>query len=232
MKRPGDRIRKIFNSESLKSETGSRETCPSPEELVFSFNPEASTELKQKMIDHISTCPACQREFELVRGSQKFIQELEKKVVSRKSRTAHKKSWFFSSAPPLWKAISASVLLLAVLSAFYFGLDYWNNLRIEREAKLVETPVLTEDISWPGPAAIKLSWESPVRARFYRVEVFDQSMYLLWQSPPLRESILELPDSLLDSLKDYQYFFWQLVIFTNEKRTIESRVRKVRLLAQ
>ena len=232
MKRPENKIKKIFNSENLQPMAVSRGTCPSPEELVFSFNSEAPKELKQRIIDHVITCPACQREFELARGSRQFIQKLEKKVGSKKSNRAHKKGWFLFSVPPLWKAISASFLLLAVLSAIYLGLAHWNDLRIERQAKPIEVPVLTEEISWPQPAAIKLGWESPVKARFYQVEIFDQNMYLVWQSPPVSENRLELPDWLLESLKDYQYFFWQLIIFTAEKRTIESPVKKVKLPVQ
>ncbi|MCX8159875.1 MAG: hypothetical protein N3G18_02960 [Candidatus Saccharicenans sp.] len=232
MKRFEKRLQQLVRNEPEPQGPATRENCPTPEDLAFSFEPDCPLEIKTAIISHISYCPACRREFELLRGTRQFISRLEKRVAQPKPGLLKKRVSFLGLAWPWWKMASSFVLLIAILSMIYLGLNYLNSLKEERETMVADRIVLHEEVSWPRPAAIKLGWKSAGDGLFYRVEIYDQNMYLLWQSPPVYETRLELPDSVLESLKDYQYFFWQLLIYSGEDQILESPVRKVRLLSQ
>lgn len=222
----------MFLSESERQNPVSREGCPSPEDLCFSFDPECPPEQKSRIVDHVFNCPACRREFELFMGAHQLIARLEKKVPPAKSGTREKTTPFFGLTLPWRKLASTLVVLLVVISLIYLGINHWISLKKERKPAVADQIILHEEIIWPHPGVIRLSWK-PVREEFfYRVEVYDQNMYLIWQSPLLSETHLELPGSVLDSMKDYQYFFWQLLIFSGENKMLESPVRKVRLTTQ
>ncbi|MDH7493925.1 MAG: hypothetical protein QHH44_08550 [Candidatus Saccharicenans sp.] len=223
------KIRELFRRGPELQRPVSRHNCPSPEELSQSFEPDCPVEIKARIIDHVFSCPACQQEFELLRGSRPFIDRLGQTLTRHKQGFTARIFSVFSSSVPWWKAAAAVVLLLGILSLIYLGITYWNNWNEERRAEATETIVLFEAVNWPQPALIKLAWKSSEQNVRYRVEVYDQNMYLVWQSPLLSETGVILPDKVLEALKDYQYFFWQLLIYSGQDKVSESQVRKVRL---
>jgi len=227
-----EKLKSLCQTQSETSNPVSRQHCPSPEDLAFSFEPDCPLEIKTRIINHVFACPACRREFELLREARQFTNRLEKEVAPQKSGLPNRKISIFGLAFPWWKMASALMALLAILSVVYLGLNYLGSLKEERKTASADQVILQEEVSWPQPAVIKLAWKSAGEGLFYRVEVYDQNMYLLWQSPLTCENSLELPESVLDSLKDYQHFFWQLLIYSGENRVLESPVRKVSLVSQ
>lgn len=232
MKKFEKRLQELARTDPELQHPVSRENCPSPEDLSCSFEPDCPPELKTSIINHVSDCPACRREFELLRGARQLINSLEKKFAPPKSSFLGKRISFFGLALPWWKMVSAFVTLMAIISIFYLEFNHLNSLKEERKIAAAEKVILYEEVSWPQPAAIRLGWKSAGDGLFYRVEVYDQNMYLLWQSPLISENRLELPGSVLDSLKDNQHFFWQLIIYSGGNKVMESEVRKVRLVSQ
>lgn len=232
MKKFEKQLRELSRLEQGPANPVSRQNCPSPEDLAFSFEPDCSPELKARIINHVFDCPACRREFELLRGARQLINRLEKQVSPKKAGFLNQKASFFGLAFAWWKLASALVALFAVISLLYLGFNYWNSLKEERRTATSDRFVLYEEVSWPQPAAVRLGWKSAGDGLFYRVEVYDQNMYLIWQSPLISETRLDLPESVLKSLKDYQHFFWQLLIYSGENRVQESPARKVRLVSQ
>lgn len=232
MKKFEKRLQELARTDPELQNPVSRENCPSPEDLSFSFEPDCPAELKTSIINHVSGCPACRREFELLRGSRQLIGRLQDKFASPRSRFIDRRISFFGLGLPWWKMASAFIALLAIISLVYLGFNHLNSLKEERKIDAAEKLTLYEEVSWPQPAAISLGWKSARDGLFYRVEVYDLNMYLLWQSPLISENKLELPGSVLDSLKDYQYFFWQLLIYSGQNKVMESEVRKVRLVSQ
>lgn len=226
------KIRELFSREPEPPGPVPRHNCPTPEELSQSFEPDCPVEIKARIIDHVITCPACQREFELLKGSRPFIDRLSKIMARDKPGLAGKMISVFTSSVTWWKTATAVVLLLGLLSLLYLGITYWNTLTEERRSEAADKIVLSEEVHWPQPALVRLAWK-PRDGNFqYRVEVYDQNMYLLWQSPLLSETGVLVPDKVLEAMKDYQYFFWQLLIYSGQDKVSESPVRKVRLVSQ
>lgn len=232
MKKEDERLKSIFLSEHLKDIPGSRKGCPTPEDLIRSFNPETAFEFKQKIVDHVSQCPACQREFELIKASHQLVREVENKLLTRRTGLLGRLKLILSNSLPIWKLVTVSIVFLIVISGLYFGINYRKSLETRRGPNFSELLGLSEEIKLSGQSSIVLSWQPAVGAMFYRVEIFDENMAFLWQSHTLTETSLVLPETLTDIIKNKQFFFWQLVIYSSDKRLIECPVRKVKLHVQ
>lgn len=232
MKKEDEKLKSIFLSEHLKDGPDSRKGCPTPEDLVRSFDPETAFEIKLKIVDHVSQCPACQREFELIKNSYHLVRQVENKILKKRIGLLSRLKLILSNSLSIWKLVTVSIVFLIVISGLYFGINYRKSLEIRRGPNYSEFLGLSEEIKLSGQSSIVLSWQPAVGAMFYRVEIFDENMTFLWQSHNLTETSLVLPKTLTDMLKNKQFFFWQLVIYSNDRRLIECPVRKVKLPVQ
>jgi len=232
MRRRDDRLRALVSGDEINELRLPRTGCPTPEELVYSFKPDASPELKEKIIDHLLQCNSCQREFELVRGYLNLIEKVERRVLRKPSNPIQKIVRLLITGPALLKFAAISLLLLVLASSYFLLLKPDKDRWVERTPSLTESFSLSEEISFSQPATIRLIWKPVDKALFYRVEVFDHQMYMVWQSPSLEETRVELPEEVVSILQASPYFFWHLIIYTSESHRLESPARKAWLNPQ
>jgi hypothetical protein len=96
----------------------------------------------------------------------------------------------------------------------------------------VGTLEMSEKVDFSAQPNLLLQWKRSPGALFYRVDIFDENMVFLWQSKPLTETILLLPEGLANILKGKKFFYWHLIIYSNDRMLIECPVRKVKLITQ
>lgn len=226
------KINKLKNSLGLdrlqirREETSrDRKSCPPLDEILSSFSPEAPLDLKEKIIDHIIKCPACRSEFELIMASRQFASQVST-VLFPKERFKKIKEFFFWSPGRFWKVASVVILAAFLVVTIYFQISSWNIFHAERGPCRTDNFMMKENIL-PVPLSIKLMWAPLPEALFYIVELFDENMSLIWQSPPEKETQLELPESVMKSIKSKEYFYWHFRAWTHDKTIIESPVKKV-----
>lgn len=207
-----------------------RKQCPTPEELLESFSPEASAELKKKIIDHLIECPACRSEFELLRASREFISRAER-VLSPKKGLSHRIESVILPLKPFWKLATVFSLALFLIIFLYLQTPRWSFLHLERGLVNEQVFMMQENLTFE-PLKISLTWEAIPEALFYRVEVFDEKMSLVWQSPPVYQTRLDLPFPVLEALKSSDHFYWQVLAQTSGQKIYESPARKALLAPQ
>ncbi|MBC7365021.1 MAG: hypothetical protein H5U07_10880 [Candidatus Aminicenantes bacterium] len=220
-----------LDSFSLKNEEvlRDRKGCPAPEEILQSFSPEAPLELKKKIIDHITECPACRSEFELIMGSQELAARAEK-LVSGKNLPLLKIRSLGLFLGHYWKLAAVLSVLAAVIVILFYQASPWAFFHPERSTSHSLMFRMKENISYQ-PLKISLSWEPIPEALFYRVELFNENMRLIWQSPPLNQPLAEIPPELINQ-NCSPYFYWHFLTYTSEKKPLESPVRKIKLPVQ
>lgn len=232
MRKEAEKLKKIFLSEKADAWLHSRKDCPRPDDLILSFESEAPFELKKKIVDHVSQCPACLREFELIKASRLLIREVENKILLERTSLLNRLKLMLSGSPKILRPATASVFLLAVLSLIYFGSIYLKQIETERALDKSEILEMSEKFDFSAQPKLLLQWKSSSKALFYRVDIFDENMLFLWQSRPLTGNILLLPEDLAKILKEKQSFYWQLIIYSDDRTLIEYPVRKVKLSTQ
>jgi len=233
MKEKDQNLKNLFISGLEPNEMVSRANCPAPEELAKFFDPQASLEFKSKIVDHLFDCPACRQEFELLRHGERLAAEINKQLLKpRKSFQLKPGSVFSSSLFLKWAGALVTTLLIVFCFFYYLNDTARKGQQIERKVQEIQNLMMSEEIIEFEPLHITLSWQPAEEALFYQVEVFNQNMYLVWQSPPTTESSLSLPEKVTADLKSSSYFFWQILIYCPDERIVDSPVRKVRLSPQ
>ena len=233
MKEKDQNLKNLFTSGLEPSEMVSRANCPVPEELAKFFDPQASLEFKSKIVDHLFDCPACRQEFELLRHGERLAAEINKQLLKPQKSFEPKLGSVFSSSLFLkWAGALVTTLLIAFCFFYYLNDTARKDQQIERKTQEIQNMMMSEEIIEFEPLHITLSWQPAEEALCYQVEVFNQNMYLVWQSPPTTETSLNLPDKIATDLKGSSYFFWQILIYCSDERVIDSPVRKVRLTPQ
>ncbi|MGC8892627.1 MAG: hypothetical protein ACP5P6_08535 [Candidatus Saccharicenans sp.] len=230
MEKKEEKIKSIFSLDQISDRPVSRKGCPTPEDLLKSFAPEAPFEFKERIIDHLIRCPACQQEFELIKNYYNLASQVETKILKkyRDNGFFHRsKDFFFSSGISRKLVTASSILLLLTIFSFLLFFNHQKDLETRGNTVNLSSAGLIEDISPSGETVVKLRWNPIPGASFYRVEIFDQEMAFLWKSGRLTETSLELPENLTDRLKNQKFFFWQLFIYSNDQKLIESQVKKV-----
>ncbi len=233
MKEKDQNLKKLFTPGLESQEAASRAGCPAPEELAKFFDPQTSLEFKSKIVDHLFDCPACRQEFELLRLGEKLAAEINEQLLKPHRSFQLKPDSVFSPSLFLkWAGAVVTTLLIAFCFIYYLNDTAKKGQQIERKAREISNMMMSEEIVEFEPLHITLSWQPAEEALFYQVEVFNQNMYLVWQSPPTTETSLNLPDKIATDLKGSSYFFWQILIYCSDERVIDSPVRKVRLTPQ
>ncbi|MDD8021322.1 MAG: hypothetical protein PHU81_09160 [Acidobacteriota bacterium] len=232
-KKQEETLKSIFLSSKDFEKNVSRRDCPEPEDLARSFDPGAGLEFKETIVDHLSRCLACQQEFEFLHLSEKLVTEISRKLLKPKRPIKLKLQSFFSSSSLIKKAAVTFTALIIVFSlVYYLNSNYRKAQEVERNPREVQNLMMTEEIAKPASLAIALKWQPVEQALFYQVEVFNQNMYLIWQSPPARDTLIRLPEEVTNVLKNDRCFFWQILIYTPGEKFVDSPVRKVKLNLQ
>jgi hypothetical protein len=230
MKKEDENIKNLFLSEEQTETNKSRADCPAPEELARFFDPEASLDLKENIVDHLIHCPACQQEFELLRLAEKLVTEIDDQLLKPKKSFRLKLGSLLPSAPFLKQAGITLAAIMVIFSLFYFlNLNDRKSQQVERNSREAHDLMMSEEISEAPLVEISLKWQPVQEALFYQVEVFNHNMYLVWQSSPVTDTLIRLPKEIADNLKTNSHFFWQILIYSPGERIIESPVRKVKL---
>lgn len=129
-----------------------RQDCPSPEALNALVNREGDEATRLAMLDHVMSCAACRRDFELLRAVH----------VAGRSKPA----WRFQ---PL--ALAASIALLVGLG----GAALWSRLVTPESDTMRGSGAQVELIRPAGGAVISrplvLAWKPVTGARSYTVEL-------------------------------------------------------------
>jgi hypothetical protein len=203
------------------------------------FGGRLSRSSKGRMIDHMTNCAACAREFELLlemeRSKTALVAEIGKLVNSgqeppksgpdrrgplRRLHLNWKYGWVFSGV-----AIFSLVLAVSLF----------------RHPKIPSLPDVTRgnlpaEIELQAPLddstrkqGLEFRWKSREPFESFVLEIYDDSLRQIWQSPSLMKSRLSLPKEILDSLEYDKTYYWMVTGTMNMENKIESMLRAFKL---
>jgi hypothetical protein len=218
-----------FVSERLPE---SREFCPSLNDLVKFFKPRTTRRFKTRIIDHITRCAPCAQEFDLIleikRGSEEMDREiamwLGSKALSRgfsdlpRMVLLHR---FWRYAAILVGTVSLSLAVLTVVNKNSVVLfkQYTGRGHIEADIRLIE-PINTK----VERSHLLFRWKEYDGADSYAVELFDESLRLIWESPKLEEPKYVPPLEMIQKLAPAHTYFWMITINMKNRSVLESEL--------
>lgn len=212
----------------------SKKECFSITDFNNFFNPKIKRNFKKKIIDHLSCCALCTKDFELILEIKRRTEILNKEIEFHLASelVVHK-----PSKEPI--QISSVFHLLLRYVAFFGGIIFISiailTLYHKAPINLYKSHLTREDnrlgIILIEPIHKKISknnllfkWGKNDLADYYILELFNEELLPIWKSPKLLINQCNIPNDILERLLCPQIFLWMVTGYSKKGITIESQI--------
>ena len=167
-----DRELKTAYREHVQNTPGTREKdCPTSEDIWRFFSEKTSEKRKARLVDHITTCSFCFREFEAFLEISRAEKNLVREVQSRFRSDARK-----APLPMVWRYAGAFLMAMAILAAALLSTKWLGfPKRPEERGRLsgqIRLLAPGQETALRSPLVFR--WEAVALSEYYIVEVFDE----------------------------------------------------------
>jgi len=228
---------KTIYSKSVEEKRGEpRKNCPSLDELIHLVRSELSSPQKNRLLNHIQECSFCSREvkviLEIIKEEKDFIQKINELSENRNPGKKQRRLLFisinFSRKFITASAVSALLLFLISFSLFkvFDAHPYRGNdkavLKIIKPKKKV---TLYENV-------INFKWNEVPGTEFYKVILFNDSLYPIWESQKLSQNSVKLPPEVYEKLTHKATYFLWVTSTTKNRKKIESQLKEFKVFVK
>jgi hypothetical protein len=215
-----DELRGLYREYIRSREPSRKRRCLGPKCWKDLFNPRMSEARKEKLVEHITHCPDCVRKFELFldmeRAGNGLVEAIgglvgEKRDEALASPRAAgagvfaKFGWRFAAAFAALAVVSLALVVLLTKDR-----SYPVNPDVTRGDQSVEIKLLKPLDQVKRKGSLEFAWAPPLRLENYRVDIYDEALVLLWQSPPLAKNRWTIPRKILDALEYSKLYVWMV----------------------
>lgn len=222
-------LRRIYQAYVAGKRRESRESCPSLDSLRRSFDTASTQNEKDTIIDHLSQCSFCAQEFDFLRKLSSWEWELTKELdYARGSQHGHRFNLrkAVSTVSPYFEKKYAVILLLVI--CMITGILIFRRELI-RDNGRGKTPPPLELIQPLGrvPVASPLifKWEHLPSPAAYIIELYDEALNLIWESPKITVKTSTLPASIMGRLAQNRTYYWAVTAYDQNGNKRESELR-------
>lgn len=210
-------LMKLFRSFIASPLLLSRNRCPTPEAILRYLRAKTSRRERKKITSHISRCSSCAREVDFIlsifREENTLFQRLGTVMETSKLNT------FFPR--PAWKY--AAVLIPAILLiSFTITFLLKTSERSQFRGKSNSYITLEHPINKMTPEEINFRWSEVPTSEYYVLEIFDKTLYPIWQSNKIIKNKTSPPMELINRLCQGESYFWMVTAFLPDGTKIES----------
>jgi hypothetical protein len=214
--------------------------CLSHETLNKFFRTQTPVEYKIDIIDHITECASCAREFtlllEIQRGASFFDKELGTWVDKNTTSQLKKKSFLRHTytSKLLWSKVIVllEIILFSTCLLVLFKIFPQLNFNKEelRENNQQINKIFDLSNSCRTKSNIVFTWSQNELVEYFILEIFDERLMLIWRSQKLFENRFLIPPKLANEWNSNKYYFWIVSGFTKTEEIIESPLMKFLLI--
>jgi len=229
MKIDNKSLQRIYQAYIAGKRRESRESCPSLDSLRRSFDATSTQNEKDAIIDHLSRCSFCAQEFDFLRELSAWEWELAKELdYTRGSQHGYRFN--------LRKALSTvflhfekkyAVILLLVICMITGVLMFRHGLN--RNNGRGNTPPPLELIQplgrIPLTSPLIFKWEPLPSPAAYIIELYDEALNQIWESPKITVKTSALPASVMGRLMRNRTYYWAVTAYDQNGNKRESELR-------
>ena len=201
--------------------------CPASEEIWSLFAGGTPGKRKAGMMEHITDCSSCFREFEtfleMSRAEENLAQEVRSRFRGRRRAV---------SLPMVWRYVTAFLVLIVILAAAMLSTRWLGLTRKPEERGRLsgQLRLLAPDPYSTLRAPLIFRWEEVERSEYYIIEIFDDSLLPFWKSPQLKGISYELPSPVKEKIERGKSYFWMLTAFSQGGLKTESALEEFKLI--
>lgn len=226
-----EHLRKLYKVYAASRHPADRSACPSPHQLVRSFEPSFSRRSQKRIVDHISECSYCREEFMLLLEKRRSEDSSAEKdslgpTDDRGRRFQMNIRGLNGSLAWRWVAVVAGIGL--ALSSYFTVIRQRNPSAVQRanESRIIQLAPRSGQ-AMTGP--LLFQWERNSKVDYYVLEMFDDRMMPVWASSRIREARLTLPTEVRAGLIPGRTYYWMVTGFTQDSLKLESGLAKFQL---
>ena len=215
-------LQRIYQSYVEKHKMESGKDCPTSEIILDAFDSSSSRKIKDAVVDHVSRCAPCAREFQIVRD----ILNQERGLVNDPDviGTGNDDARQFPS-PAFFRYFRKFAPALVLAGAVIFGIIHFVPLSRfnEGRGRPVSLPNQIQplgNVSLSTPLIFK--WNGLSEQAFYVLEIYDEALELIWESPKLSSQKLTLPMDIQNILSPGKRYFWTVSAFAQSGKKGDS----------
>jgi hypothetical protein len=226
-------LKALYKSSIQRRMPQSRSDCPSIETISRLFLETASESEKAKVVDHITTCSLCHEEFELFfnisRDESRLFEELKKHLRPKKRFPDQIYDLFSKSRSRfLWKYVSIPLLTALFLVVIYFAARFYIISSESEERGRPPGPIHLispgHDLAPDAPLVFK--WDDFKPADYVIIEIFDETLLLVWKSQRIRDNFYELPLNAREKIQKAKRYFWMVTAVMRDGSKTESSLQE------
>ena len=195
----------------------SRNRCPTPEAILRSLRAKASRRERKKITSHISSCSSCAREVDFILRTFREENKLFRRLGATMGIT--KPNTFFPHY--VWKyatVIIPTILLISFTITFLLKTSERSQFR----GKSYSYIALEQPINKMTLEEINFQWSEIPTSEYYVLEIFDKTLYPIWQSNKIIKNKTSPPMKLINRLCQGESYFWMVTAFLPDGTKIES----------
>jgi hypothetical protein len=190
------------------------EACPSPEELLQFHRGELPRAERKALLLHLTRCPGCRNDSSFVAG----MIDLERGLIRDLTKMRGERSFL---GRPAFQYLSA-FLLIAVVAASAILIGRRPPADALRGGTSGRIEILAPSGASTSGSAEEFRWTGDPLIDAYVVELYGESLDLLWKSEKVRSLSLPMPETLLRVLTKGKKYTWLVHGFFPDGRTVES----------
>ncbi len=220
----------------------SRKECFSIVDLINFFNPKIKRNFKNKIIDHLSCCALCTKDFELILEIKQRTESLNKEIESlfnsvlvvhnHPKKPIQISSVFhslFRYAAFFGGIIFLSIFILTLYHKGSINLDKSNLARKDNRLGIILIEPIHKNISKKN---LLFKWDKNNLADYYILELFNEELLPIWKSPKILINQCAIPNDILERLLCPQTFLWMVTGYLKNGISIESQIINFTLINQ
>ena len=212
----------------------SKKECFSITDFSNSFNSHFDRNVKNKIIDHLSFCALCTKDFEMILELRRRTDILNKEIESylESESAIYKPSNRPTQISFIFHALSRYAAFfggIIFISIAIFTLYYKTPINLYRSQLVRETNrfdiILIEPIhKHISKYNLLFKWEKNDLAEYYILELFNEELSLIWKSPFLYTNQCKIPYDILNKLLYPNKYLWMVIGYSKKGITLESQI--------
>lgn len=229
MKLTEEQIKELYRRRTARLVRGPAE-CLTEELLRCTAARELTQDERERVIHHLRSCSDCAREYRIAHSSKQWASQVAP-AFGQSAETVKIQGWSPGPLAAFWNRIMSAPTWRAGALAAVIVITVGASVIVWRATHPVGRPDSAErggaglamKIDPPDRAVLnevpgRLSWSDVKSAESYQVALYDFELTPVWESPQLKATSVQIPDSIRARFAKGRPVYWRVIISSGIER--------------